>query len=100
MKKDFEKFHDMNLNQSKNEFIPRFFSSREELKKDFDYVSHNCITCEATTCYKCPVVNIEQLNKFEPGNFQMRDTRHCSIYKLFGKFDRIQMSEKITQKEK
>ena len=100
MKKDFEKFHDMNLNQSKNEFIPRFFSSREELKKDFDYVSHNCITCEATTCYKCPVVNIEQLDKFEPGNFQMRDTRHCSIYKLFGKFDRIQMSEKITQKEK
>ena len=97
-KKDFEKFHNLNLKQTEQEFIPNFFSSREELKKDSNYIGNNCITCEATTCYKCPVVNIEQLNEFKPSNFQVRDTRHCSIYKLFGRFDRLQMSEKLINK--
>ena len=94
MKKEFEEFHNMNIKEDTNQFINKFFISREELRTHHSYVANSCITCEATICYKCPVVNIEQLNYLKPENFQIRDTRHCSIYKLFGKFDRIQLSEK------
>ena len=89
LKYKFEQFHNMNLNQNKSTFIGNFFRSREELQKNTDYVSTGCINCEATTCYKCPIVNLEQnKNDFNPDNYQVRDTRHCSIYKLFGKYDR------------
>lgn len=98
MKKEFEDFHNMNIKETDQTFIQKFFSSREELKNHHSYVANSCITCEATICYKCPVVNIEQLNELKPENFQVRDTRHCSIYKLFGKFDRIKLSEKIRLK--
>lgn len=99
MKKDFDEFHDMNIKEDNQSFIQKFFGSREELKAHYSYVADSCISCEATICYKCPVVNIEQLNYLKPENFQVRDTRHCSIYKLFGKFDRIKLSEKIIKKD-
>lgn len=92
-KDDFKKLHNINLSDTKPNFTKKFFESRESVKKNLEYVDNSCITCSATTCYKCPIVNIEQLSKdgidFDVNNYQVRDTRHCSIYKLFGKFDRI-----------
>lgn len=101
---EFKEFHNLDIKESKETFFPKFFESKEKLEKHTNYVANNCITCEATVCYKCPIVNIEQIDnhpnkenkdKSFQEQFQIRDTRHCSIYKLFGKFDRIQMSEKI-----
>ena len=98
-KEDFENFHDMNINQPKEIFIRKFFSSREALKQHADYVADECISCNATVCYKCPVVNIEQTGVFAPSNFQLRDKRHCQIYKTFGSFDRVMMTHKLNIKE-
>ena len=92
--KEFEKFHNLSLKKKKKTFTKRFFESRDELKLNSDYVANECISCSATTCYKCPIVNIEQAKEFSPNNYQKRDTRHCSIYKLFGKFDRLLLSLK------
>lgn len=97
-KKDFESFHDMNINQPEEVFIPKFFKSRELLKKHTEHVTHNCITCEATVCYKCPVINIEQIGTFSPENYQVRDTRHCQIYKTFGRYDRVLMTLKLNKR--
>ena len=93
-KKDFANHIDTNIKDPNQKFLTRFFTSRDELKKSTDYVADGCITCEATVCYKCPVVNIEQLNEFKPENFQVRDTRHCNIYKTFGRFDRALIASK------
>jgi radical SAM protein with 4Fe4S-binding SPASM domain len=94
MKKDFSNHISTNIKDPNQKFLTRFFESREELKKSTEYVADSCINCEATVCYKCPVVNIEQLNEFKPENFQVRDTRHCNIYKTFGKFDRALIESK------
>ena len=73
-----------------------------------------CKNCEATVCYKCPIVNIEQVAKeikehenqekiifkrTAPDdivkNFQKRDPRHCGIYKAFGPIDRAFVNMKL-----
>ena len=97
--KEFEQFHDISLNQTKEVFTKRFFESRDQLKLNSDYVANSCISCSATTCYKCPIVNVEQIKEFSTRNYQVRDTRHCSIYKLFGKFDRLLLSLKQNKKD-
>ena len=114
-KNNFEKFHNLNIKQSPKDFTKNFFESRSKLKFHTEYVADSCISCEATVCYKCPVVNIDQLSK-NKGNdtsnvtnltylkpfeqtYQIRDTRHCQIYKLFGKYDRVLMTLKNKDKE-
>lgn len=100
-KEDFENFHDMNISeeiQTKEKFITRFFQSRDALKHHTDYVANECVSCEATVCYKCPVINIEQQTEFHPSNFQVRDKRHCQIYKTFGRYDKVMISSKISSK--
>ena len=103
----FEKFHNLNIKQSNLDFTKNFFESRSKLKFHTEYVADSCINCEATVCYKCPVVNIDQLSKNGIDNhlkpfeqtYQIRDTRHCQIYKLFGKYDRVLMTLKNKEKE-
>lgn len=96
-KEDFENFHDMNISnkiQTPEKFVTRFFQSRDALKQHTNFVSNECVSCEATVCYKCPVINIEQ-TEFHPNNYQKRDRRHCGIYKTFGRYDRVMISSKL-----
>lgn len=96
LKKDFISFQNTNIKDSNEDFKVKLFKTREELQKSHSYIADECINCTATVCYKCPVVNLEQLNDgVQSENFQKRDPRHCSIYKLFGKFDRLLINIKV-----
>ena len=101
LKKDFIAFQNTNIKDSNHDFKIKLFETREQLKKKHSFVADECITCTATVCYKCPVVNLEQLNEgVKADNFQVRDPRHCNIYKLFGKFDRILINIKNQKNNK
>ncbi len=101
LKKDFIAFQNTNIKDSNQDFKIKLFETREQLKKKHQYVADECISCTATICYKCPVVNLEQLNEgVNADNFQTRDPRHCNIYKLFGKFDRILINIKSQKNNK
>ena len=87
---------------------------RFKLKPELNRMDNECKNCEATVCYKCPIVNIEQVAKeikehenqekiifkrTAPDdivkNFQKRDPRHCGIYKTFGPIDRAFVNMKL-----
>lgn len=96
LKKDFIAFHNTNIKDLDQDFKDKLFQTREQLQKHHSYVADECISCTATICYKCPVVNLEQINNgVQSKNFQVRDPRHCNIYKLFGKFDRLLINIKV-----
>jgi len=101
LKKDFISFQNTNIKDSNQDFKDKLFKTREELEKHHSYVADECISCTATVCYKCPVINLEQLNEgVQSKNFQKRDPRHCNIYKLFGKFDRLLINIKVQKYKK
>ena len=108
LKKQFIEFSDTNWDDVK--FVEKVQQQRAKLKPELNRLDPSCVGCEATVCYKCPIVNVEQAVKnypvdppnpsitdskkpsIEPNriliNFQNRDPRHCSIYKTFGPIDR------------
>lgn len=103
LKTEFIQFQNNTIHNEKDVFLTKFFDTRAKIEKHHSYVSDECIGCSATVCYKCPVVNLEQIaakddipskddmptKEIKPNEFQIRDPRHCGIYKLFGKFDRV-----------
>lgn len=103
LKEDFKKFTNTNIKDTN--FVAKFFETREELSKNLNYISDGCLGCEATVCYKCPVINVEQAqtakttkelpeSNYISNNFQNRDPRHCGIYKVFGPIDKALLALK------
>lgn len=103
LKEEFKKFTNTNIKDTK--FVDKFFQTRNELEKSLTRMDPSCKNCEATVCYKCPIINVEQEHKnqsllasedskdskdlnYISENFQKRDPRHCGIYKTFGPIDK------------
>lgn len=109
LKEDFKKFTDTNIKDVR--FIDKFFKSRNELEKSINRIDPSCESCEATVCYKCPIINVEQSKtqlanenqenlgnlNYISENFQTRDSRHCGIYKTFGPIDKALFALKKDQ---
>ena len=115
LKQDFIEFSDTNWNDIN--FVEKVQIQRFKLKPELNRMDDACKNCEATVCYKCPIVNIEQVAKeikdhedhedhkktifkrTTPDdivkNFQKRDPRHCGIYKTFGPIDRAFVNMKL-----
>ena len=116
LKQDFIEFSDTNWNDIN--FVEKVQIQRFKLKPELNRMDDACKNCEATVCYKCPIVNIEQVaqetkeikdhedhektifKRTSPDdivkNFQKRDPRHCGIYKTFGPIDRAFVNMKLT----
>lgn len=93
LKEEFKKFTNTNIKDT--EFVNKFFKTRKELESSLNRMDNSCINCEATVCYKCPIINVEQSTRpastnlnYISENFQKRDPRHCGIYKTFGPIDK------------
>lgn len=97
LKRNFENLSKAKITDTPKDFVKKVHDMRFSLKPELNKLDSECKTCEATVCYKCPIVNSEQhLQKKFPNiqnmdiinTFQNRDPRHCQIYKTFGPVDR------------